>query len=352
MRRLLLVVYLAIATAASASDALQWSGFALLRASNATTAVPLDDDTFAAQLQIGVDWRPSMTLGAHVHLIARNDADHGKRARVGATEAYLEQNLHRGDDRLHIMEGAFFLPTTRENVDALWESPYTITPSALNSWLGEEFRPIGVDAAYTLRHSLTGGITVFTGNDTFGALAAGRGWMMRDHWALLGEHLPVDGTYFSSVSAETDHRLGWSTRARWNTDRFTVQLTHIDNRSDAEEHGELYNWETRFDIAGADYTLNDWTIAAESGWGPTIIRVGPEAYTTKLVANYLLVSRRLGNGRATLRGDAFISGPTHRHALTAAYFFSPPGKLRTGIELISTGNQRRVSLELRYSLSQ
>jgi len=195
MRRLLLVVYLAIATAASASDALQWSGFALLRASNATTAVPLDDDTFAAQLQIGVDWRPSMTLGAHVHLIARNDADHGKRARVGVTEAYLEQNLHRGDGRLHIMEGAFFLPTTRENVDALWESPYTITPSALNSWLGEEFRPIGVDAAYTLRHSLTGGITVFTGNDTFGALAAGRGWMMRDHWALLGEHLPVDGTY-------------------------------------------------------------------------------------------------------------------------------------------------------------
>jgi len=131
-----------------------------------------------------------------------------------------------------------------------------------------------------------------------------------------------------------------------------VQLTHIDNRSDAEEHGELYNWETRFDIAGADYTINDWTLAAESGWGPTIIRVGPAAYTTKLVANYLLVSRRLGNGRATLRGDAFISGPTHHHALTAAYFFSPPGKLRTGIELISTGNQRRVSLELRYSLSQ
>src|SRR5436305_15201480 len=177
MRRLLLVLYIAIATAASASDALQWSGFALLRASSSTNGVPLDDDTTAAQLQLGIDWRPSMTLGAHVHLIARNDADRGHRARFGATEASLEQNFHRGDDRLHIMEGAFFLPTTRENVDALWESPYTITPSALNSWLGEELRPIGVDAAYTLRHSLTGGITVFTGNDTFGALPAERGWM-------------------------------------------------------------------------------------------------------------------------------------------------------------------------------
>jgi len=346
MRRLLLIVSIALATTASASDALQWSGFALLRASSSTTRVPLDDETFAAQLQLGIDWHPSMTLGAHLHLIARNDADGGL-ARVGATEAYLEQNFHRGEDRVRIMEGAFFLPTTRENVDALWESPYTITPSALNSWMGEEFRPVGVDAAYTFRHSLTGGVTVFTGNDTFGALPASRGWMMRDHWALLGEHLPVDGTYFSSVSAETDHRLGWSTRIRWNSEHFTAQLTHIDNRSDAEEHGELYNWETRFDIAGAEYTRNDWTIAAESGWGPTIIRVDPNFYPTNLLAEYLLISRRFANGRATIRGDKF----NHHHALTFAYFFSPPGKLRTGIEVVRVGTQTRASLEFRYAFA-
>lgn len=347
MRRLLLIVSIALATTASASDALQWSGFALLRASSSTTRVPLDDETFAAQLQLGIDWRPSMTLGAHLHLIARNDADGGRHARVGATEAYLEQNFHRGEDRVRIMEGAFFLPTTRENVDALWESPYTITPSALNSWMGEEFRPIGVDAAYTFRHSLTGGVTVFTGNDTFGALPASRGWMMRDHWALLGEHLPVDGTYFSSVSAETDHRLGWSTRIRWTSEHFTAQLTHIDNRSDAEEHGELYNWETRFDIAGAEYTRSDWTIAAESGWGPTIIRVDPYFFPTNLLAEYLLVSRRFANGRATIRGDKF----NHHHALTFAYFFAPPGKLRTGIELVRVGTQNRASLEFRYAFA-
>src|SRR5882757_7074841 len=95
----LFLALIAIATTASASDSLQWSGFALLRASNSTSGVPLDDDTTAAQLQIGIDWRPSITYGAHVHLIARNDSDGGRRARVGATEAYLEQNLHRGEDR-------------------------------------------------------------------------------------------------------------------------------------------------------------------------------------------------------------------------------------------------------------
>ena len=347
MRQSLLILLIACATAASASDALQWSGFALLRASN-SEHVPLDDDSIAAQLQLGLDWRPSMTLGAHLHLIARNDADGGHRARFGATEAYVEENFHPGNDRLRIMEGAFFLPTTRENVDALWESPYTITPSALNSWLGEEFRPVGVDVAYTLRQSITLGATAFTGDDTFGALPASRGWMMRDHWALLGEHLPVDGTYFTSVSAETDHRLGWSTRARWTSEHFIAQVTHIDNRSDALEHGELFNWETRFDIAGAEYTRNDWTLAAESGWGPTTIRFEPAGqFTMNLLAEYVLLSRRFANGRATIRADKF----NHHHAITLAYFFSPPGKLRTGVEVVKVENEKRVSVEMRYSFN-
>ncbi|HJW95756.1 MAG TPA: hypothetical protein VJ901_19250 [Thermoanaerobaculia bacterium] len=346
MRRLFLIAFIAFASAASASDSLQWSGFALLRASN-ESRIPLEDDKLAAQLQLGLDWRPSLTLGAHVHLVARNEADGSRRGHFGVTEAFLEQNVHRGEDRLHIMEGAFFLPTTRENVDALWESPYTITPSALNSWLGEEFRPIGVDVAYTLRHSLTFGATAFRGNDTFGALPAARGWMMRDHWALLGEHLPVDGTYFTSVSAETDHRLGWSTRARWNSDNFVAQLTHIDNRSDAEEHGELDNWETRFDIAGAEYTLNDWTLAAESGWGPTTVRFPGGQFTANLLSEYALLSRRFANGRATIRADKF----NHHHAITLAYFFSPPGKLRTGVEVVKVGSEKRVSVEMRYSFA-
>src|SRR3954463_1733832 len=239
MRRLFLIAFIAFASAASASDSLQWSGFALLRASN-ESRIPLEDDKLAAQLQLGLDWRPSLTLGAHVHLVARNEADGSRRGHFGVTEAFLEQNDHRGEDRLHIMEGAFFLPTTRENVDALWETPYTLTPSALNSWLGEELRPIGVDAAYTIRHSLTFGGTVFRGNDTFGALPAARGWMLRDHWAVLGEHLPVDGEYFTSVSAENDGRLGWSYRARWNNEYANVQYTRIDNRGDALDYGDLF----------------------------------------------------------------------------------------------------------------
>jgi hypothetical protein len=283
-----------------------------------------------------------------VHLLARSDSDGSRRGHAGVVEAFLDENFVRGEHRLRLMQGAFFLPGSRENVDALWESPYTMTSSALNSWLGEELRPIGVDAAYTFRRAWSAGATVFRGNDTFGALPASRGWAMRDHWALLGEHIPVDAEYFTSVSAETDHNLGWSARGRWNSDRATVQLTHIDNGGDALEHGELFNWYTCFDIAGADFTSGDWTFVAESGWGYTDIEVEGIRYRSDIDASYVLASRRLGNGRASLRAELFRRRDETTRAITAAYLWSPRGPLRIGIEGIITDDDKRVAVELRY----
>jgi len=342
-----------LVTLSAHADALQWSGFALLRGAHTTAGVPLDDDTVAAQVQIGFDWRPSMTLGGHVHLLARSEDDDSQRGRIGIVEAWLDQNLVRGEHRLRLMEGAFFLPGSRENVDALWESPYAISSSALNSWLGEEFRPIGVDAAYTLRRRWTLGGTVYRGNDTFGALPVDRGWKLHDHWTLLGERVRMSGEneddHFTSVSAETDGRLGWSARGKWNSDRATVQLTHINNRSDARTYGVLENWFTVFDIAGADTTLGDWTLVAEYGWGYTDIVVeNVGRFRSDIYAAYALVSRRLGNGRASLRVEQFENEKIRGRAVTGAFFWSPRGKLRTGIEATVTGGERRVALELRY----
>ena len=331
-----------------AADTLQWSGFALLRGASSSEGVPLDDDKLGAQVQLGIDWRPSMHFGGHLHLLARDDGDDSRRGRAGVVEAWLDQSFVRGEHRLRLMEGAFFLPTTRENVDALWETPYTITPSALNSWLGEELRPIGIDAAYTFRRRWTGGLTLFRGNDTLGALPAVRGWALRDHWALLGEHLPVDEDTFTSVSAETDHRLGWAGRGRWNSDSSTAQITYLDNRSDALEHGQLLNWATRFWIAGADHTSGDWTVAAESGWGETDVIVEGVMYTNELSTTYVLVSRRLGKGRASLRAEEFRVDDERSHALTAAYLWTPLAKLRAGVEAVVAGSEMRVAVEMRF----
>jgi hypothetical protein len=371
MRRTAWVLVLATAAALPvyADDSLQLSGFALLRGAVRDDGpppplmegqlfvgdAPLDDDAISAQVQLGIDWRPSSTFfdgalsyGGHAHLLARNESDGGHRARAGVVEAYVDQTLSRGAHRLRLMEGAFFLPTSRENIDALWESPYTITSSALNSWFGEELRPVGIDAAYTLRRQWTAGVTVFTGNDTLGSLPAVRRWSLRDHWALLGEHLPVDGTFFTSVSAETDHRLGWAARGRWNSDRASLQFTHLDNRADALPHGDLYNWDTRFEVIGGDFTLDDWNFIAEYGWGETDIINDGIRYTDAIAAGYVLVSRMLANGRVSIRADQYEVEGDSDHAITLAYFWSPRGKVRAGIEGIVTGEEKRLAVELRY----
>jgi len=345
------LVALVIALPSNATEPLQWSGFALVRGESRTWNEPFGDSRFTSQLQLGLDWwTPSMDYGAHVHVIARNAVAGDVRGTVGTPEAYIEANFHPGNDRLRLRGGAFFLPTSRENVDALWETPYSLTSSALNTWMGEEFRPIGLDAVYTWRQSLGVGATVYRGNEAFGAIPVSRGWIIGDHWALLGERLRLDADYDTAISTEYDHRLGWAGRVRWSRNNGTLQLTHIDNRADGEEHGRILNWNTRFDIAGFDYTINDWTVAGESGWGPTDIF--HHLYVSDLRASYLLVSRRLPNNlRATLRGESLHVDAFHDHAYTAALLWTPPGHVRTGVEVVSIRGKRRVALDVRYDFS-
>ena len=51
-----------------------------------------------------------------------------------------------------VKAGAFFPTISLENDDLGWTSPYTLTPSAINSWIGEELRTIGSEGIAALRH--------------------------------------------------------------------------------------------------------------------------------------------------------------------------------------------------------
>lgn len=336
-----------------ASDALQFSGFALLRPQTPNTEAPFfEDDAISAQVQASIDWEPAPGFGAHVHLLARNEGDESRRGRVGVVQAYVEKNIYRTSDRFRVLAGAFFLPTSRENIDSLWETPYTISSSALNTWMGEEFRPVGVDVTWMRRTqtagTFTGGATVFGGNDTFGALPIDRGWAISDRWTLLGEHVPSRTNIYTSVSAETDKRLGWSGRGKWNNDRATIQLTRIDNRSDARLYGELFNWATRFNIIGGDYTQGAWTFLGETGWGTTAIQTRRGRFSSEIRASYLLLSRRFGTLRGSVRADEFKAGDDQDYAFTAALFWEPQASLRAGAEAITSDGEEKLAIELRY----
>ncbi len=346
MVRLIPILAVSFLAVAANAQTFQWSGFALLRSTVANGSV---DDPLSAQAQVGLDWLPSPRYGAHVHLLARTGGD-GRRDAIGIVEAYGEVNLRPQADRLRLRGGAFFLPSSRENVDALWENPYAITSSALNSWLGEELRPIGIDAAYFRRRAFAGA-TIFRGNDTLGSLPVARGWTRDDHWTLLGEWVPVDGEDFTSVSAENDGRLGWSARAGWRGDRLFVQLTHLDNRADGLEYDQLFNWGTRFSIASAEYTVNDWTLAAEAGWGPTFLVVEGQTFFSDLEAGYVMASRRWGRSRGTVRLESFAVDDLRDEAVTVAWFWTGIPRLRIGAEISSSGDEQRALIDVRYHFS-
>ena len=346
---LILIAYAVPCPNVLAQDQLRLSGFATLRGATQADG-PLDQDDVVGRVQLGLDWTSTSAFSFHVHALARTDERDSQRGVIGFPEAFLEANLHSERARLRLRGGAMFLPTSLENVDALWENPYAISSSALNTWMGEEVRPVGIDASF-FRGGLMAGATLFRGNDTLGALPPVRGWALHDRWTLIGEKVPVDDEVFTSVSAETDGRLGWSARGGWLGERFTAQYTYLDNRSDGLRYGDLYNWNTRFHVVGVGYALGEWTFASEGGWGPTYLVVRGRRFVSDIRACYILVSRRLPRGRASVRIDSFNDGERGDAALTLAYSFVPRSRLGAGIEFATTGDETRVMLQLRYGFA-
>jgi hypothetical protein len=113
----------------------------------------------------------------------------------------------------------------------------------------------------------------------------------------------------------------------------------------------LFNWGTRFSIASAEYTGENWTFAAEHGWGPTYLIPAGERFTNDIEAGYALVSRRWSRSRATVRIDSFSVDDTRENAVTLAYFWTGIPRLRLGGEVSATDDSRRVLLEVRYLFS-
>ena len=65
---------------------------------------------------------------------------------IDLTEAYVEYRPYpRAGLRSRVRLGAFYPPMSLENRAVGWETPYTITPSAISTWIGEEIRTVGLE---------------------------------------------------------------------------------------------------------------------------------------------------------------------------------------------------------------
>ena len=89
----------------------------------------------------------------------------------------------RSATRFQARAGLFYPPISLENDARAWGVTDTITPSAINSWIGEEVKVVGLEAPG--RHdfgdqSLAATAGVFGYDDTAGTLLAFRGWALHD----------------------------------------------------------------------------------------------------------------------------------------------------------------------------
>lgn len=348
-----------------------------------------------ATADVGLDWAPSPYFLAHVHALARAEpADYGGE-RAGLVAAFAQLHLERGNHSWQLRGGQFFLPTSRENKGDLWSSPYTINVSALNTWIGQEFRPIGVDFEWrkttAAGHVITGAASAFQGNDSSGALVAWRGWTVGNRLSLYDEVVPLPPLHSFDVmfvqqrkdgskpfGTDLDGRYGYAARARYSLpERAMVQIAHVDNRGDLRLHRGEYAWDTRFHIISAEVGQTDRTIvAAEWTQGATAMGFPQIGVDASFYAGYLLASHKTGRHRLSARFDIFQTEDRDQipiaetndelgRSWTLAYLFDVRSTLRAAIEFTQiTGNRlaasqagfdadtngQSVTLELRYSL--
>src|SRR6201996_574644 len=155
-----------------------------------------------------------LDLGDDLHLIAVARAEPQDRDVVDALEAYFAWYTPADSEGVSwsVKAGAFFPTISLENDDLGWTSPYTLTPSAINTWIGEELRTIGGEGLLHWRTPDFGTLTltgaVFCCNDPAGVLMADRGWAMDDRPTGLFERVREPDATMRLFHAPTGQRTG------------------------------------------------------------------------------------------------------------------------------------------------
>jgi hypothetical protein len=293
--------------------------------------------------QLGFDWTPLSWLSFHADGLARHEPAHDAGRSAGLVQAYADLYT----EHLSLRAGSFWLPTSRENVDPLWNSRYTITYSALNTWIAQEVRPIGVDLQFSPNFYITAGATAFRGNDTMGTELSYRGWAFGNRISVYGEPLPTpeDGETTKPIWKDLDKENGYAERLRLQLpERAMIQFTHVDNRAKLIPRiDDQTPWRTKFNLIGGSIGASGpTTVAAEWMAGSTAVGFPGGSYTMDFDTGYVLFSQKQGTERWTIRGERFTtksaksrpndSARESGHAITLAWFHDSGKNVRTGFE--------------------
>jgi hypothetical protein len=310
---------------------------------------------------------------------------------IDLTEAYLEYKPYpHAGWRSRVRLGAFYPPMSLENRAIGWETPYTVTPSAISSWIGEEIRTVGLEAQIdwlgtrlgkSFDFQLTG--AVFGWNDPAGTMLADHGFALHDRQTTLFGR--VGGVQTDPAKPkkelfhEIDGRAGYyvGAQARY-LDRAVLNVLHYDNRADPRaQSAELrdFAWKTRFDaVALRVETGSEWTLLVQAMRGDTAIDPF-RLLVWDFDSQSAMVAKRWGRHMLAARYDAFEidfdqhpswAGSEDGHAWTAAWSFERDDHWRFALEWLRVESrvpartvefgeppfaaETKIELSARYSL--
>ncbi|MEO7387021.1 MAG: hypothetical protein ABIX37_08815 [Gammaproteobacteria bacterium] len=316
--------------------------------------------------------RLTSTLVAHGVLNYQDTKDQA----LDLTEAYLEwRPVPRTPWRLRSRLGAFYPKLSLENVAAGWSSPYALSSSAINTWIGEELRTMGAevrvsrvltDLPFAPEVSVEG--AMYYGNDPTGALLNTRGWSIGDRQTGITSALPLpqvpaiepwipssrDPDGFQPFE-EIDHDPGYYLGAEWRAgESFRLKLFHYDNHGDPEaEKGEAYAWDTTFDHVGVEFTLPG-DVGVIGQWIDGKTQMGEDlgdwrVWDSGFDSRFVLLTRAFGQHRLSARYETFdvqpINDPDkytnrdHGYAWTAAWLYDWNEHFRLAAEYLAVATE-------------
>ncbi|MFD1610815.1 hypothetical protein ACFSCW_03255 [Sphingomonas tabacisoli] len=242
------------------------------------------DTRFRARpVEANVVWQPRLTwsLDATIAVTAQQGQEHP----VDLSEAYLSYRHDPvGPWRASARLGLMWPPVSLEHSGPAWSVTDTISPSAINAWIGEEVKAAAAEASLSRKLGegrVTGTVALFGFNDTAGTLLAFRGWALHDEKATaFGQQpLPPLDAFMQTAQApktrpviELDNRPGFYAKLGWSGAKANVAAFYYDNRGDPEAVDEYLQWGWRTRFANLSVRLDpdpNTTIRAQAMTGST-----------------------------------------------------------------------------------
>jgi hypothetical protein len=288
------------------------------------------DGDFLVQPQLGnasLVWKPQFTwsLGA----VVVGSLQGGQRTQAGLSQAYLTYRPMRSSDvAFSARAGLMWPPVSLEHEGADWHVRDSITPSAINSWIGEEVRPLAAEATLATTvgdHKLRATAALIAANDTAGTLLTFRGWALHDRTTLAFNRQPLPPNEdFAGIQAPYTHplldirrgfarRIGYYAKLAWQPPvPFRLELFRYDNRAypeDVTDVGPEWGWRTRFNHLGLVADLGSGTeLKAQAIDGTTHMGFPmPERrwVDERFRAAYAMLDHNVGKLTFAVRGDVF-----------------------------------------------